>query len=369
MFVLAAATALLPLCWGETQAGQLDYTAWHDLGIIYSAPDGDAYYPCVIYQERQGRLGMRTYRMWYSDGEGQAYMTTSRNGLVWRPARETTGFPSPAHHLQVVYDPRGFGTWWGPRYKMWYWNMEANLYTVEAIAYAESWNGIHWIHHQPISQTGTALVTGAPGDWNRGSYGPIDVIYQHHAANRGDDPWKYRYVMYYDGTNGSNEHTGLAYSADGIQWTAYPDNPLLAGSPEASWDCSDNAYGTVYRDRAGYHFWYSGGGGDDGEGGCPSGSVHEGIGYAYSEDGLSWVKEPDPVFHTTDNEEHRSTRVYTPSVVNDGRKSLKMYYSAQGTGSKQIGLAVLFQTPPRSGKNLISPPQYDAPHLRGKRRH
>jgi len=41
--------------------------------------------------------------------------------------------------------------------------------------------------------------------------------------------------MYYDGTDGSMEETGLAYSIDGLYWEAYSGNPVLAASPSPAW--------------------------------------------------------------------------------------------------------------------------------------
>jgi len=181
------------------------------------------------------------------------------------------------------------------------------------------------------------LVTGVYPDWY-GSYGPIDVIYQPSASDTGTEPWNYRYVMYYDVTDGGREFTGLAYSSNGVHWTRYP-SLVLQGSTSYAWDCSDDAYGTVYRDANGYHFWYSGGGGGSGD--CVDHPVHEGIGYASSSDGKSWTKDSgNPIFHISDGVGYRDDRMYTPAVVDDGSGILRMYYSAQGSEPKKIGLAV-----------------------------
>jgi len=58
--------------------------------------------------------------------------------------------------------------------------------------------------------------------------------------------------MYYDGTDGRLEETGLAYSLDGLYWEAYSGNPVLAVSPSPAWDSTDAIYGTVYRDLQGF---------------------------------------------------------------------------------------------------------------------
>jgi hypothetical protein len=342
--ILVAGLAAL----GGQVFAQPDYTAWVDQGIVYWVLSGDAYYPSVIYDEIGFGTGSPLYKMWYSNGSGAVFVVTSNDGVTWGTATLNSGLEGDAHHVQVLYDPDCFGTTpCGPsdvKYKIWYWDINAQLYSINAIAYAESSDGMSWSNDQPITQDATMkLVTGVWPDWNRGSYGPVDVIYQTNASNIGTDPWNYSYVMYYDGTNGGNEFTGLAYSANGLFWTAYSTVQVLNGSLAAAWDCSDAAYGTVYRDASGYHFWYSGGGADDGLGGCQDHPVHEGIGYAFSSDGKNWTKDPgNPIFHITEGVSYRNSRVYTPVVVDDGSGTLKMYYSARESGGpKKIGLAVL----------------------------
>lgn len=326
-----------------------DPTVWNDLGIIYTAPVEDAYYPSVIYDADGFGGGSPLYKMWYSDGEGNVFVVTSTDGLTWGAPTALTGLGDDAHHVQVLFDANCFGATScdlsAARYRIWYWDTDAGLYTISSIATAESASGVNWSNDQAITQDGTSmLVTGAGSGWNRGSYGPIFLIYQAGATNCGTEPWDYSYVMYYDGTDGASEFTGLAYSTDGFHWTAYTANPVLNGSATPAWDCSDSAYGTVRYDGSSYHFWYCGGGGDNGSGGCQQSPVHEGIGYASSADGKNWTKHANnPIFHIDDGVSYRDSRTYTPAVVDDGSGQLKMYYSARQSGSgqaKKIGLAV-----------------------------
>jgi hypothetical protein len=220
---------------------------------------------------------------------------------------------------------------------MWYWDIDVAgvPYSISCIATAESVDGIHWDNDTSVTQDPSAqLVTGGAGTgWNRGSYGPICLFYQPGAANSGTDPWSYSYVMYYDGTTGGQESTGLAYSADGLYWQAYAANPVLPVAGGTAWDSDFSSYGTVYRDELGMHFWFSGG----------KTQVGDGIGYAFSADnGLTWTRTPNyNIFHIIDGVPYRAQRVYTPSVIDDGTGILKMFYSARGnTGEYKIGLAV-----------------------------
>lgn len=327
-----------------------DYSYWMDQGIVYTAPSGDAYYPSVLYDSSGFGYGSPAYRMWYSDGSGALYLVQSSDGLNWGLPQTLTGLGGDAHHAQVLYDAACFGA--SPcdstsiHYQIWYWDIDANLYSISAIAHAGSSDGVSWSSDDALTQDATRpLVTGGSSGWNRGSYGPVSLFYQAGAPNSGSDPWDYSYVMYYDGTNGSQEVTGLAYSSDGLYWSAYSSDPVLDKSPGNLWDCDDSVYGTVYLDSNGFHFWYSGGGGDNGSGGCAEGDpVHEGFGYAASTDGLTWTKSlTNPIYHISQNISYRNRRVYTPAMVDDGSGILRLYYTAQATGSGQprkIGLAL-----------------------------
>jgi hypothetical protein len=230
---------------------------------------------------------------------------------------------------------------------MWFWDIAANLYDISSIETAESVDGIDWSNTQvPLTQNASAKLVYDDGvSWNRGTYGPVDLFYQPNASNSGTEPWNYRYVMYYDGTDGSHEDTGLAYSVDGLYWNAYTANPVLSGSSAGAWDCYSAVYGTVYRDSAGFHYFYSGKGQDDGSGNCidTASNNFDGIGYASSTDGETWVKGGSPIFTTGDGVPYRSGRVYTPSVINDGSGILRMYFSVtDATGApKKIAYATL----------------------------
>lgn len=357
LLVPATLAALLMAVLQPSPAGASppDYTSWVDLGIVYSAPSGDAYYPSVIYDADGFGTGSPLYKMWYSDGSGGVFVTTSSDGVTWsNPPTTVNGLDGDAHHVQVVYDANCFTSSCDssdPKYKIWYWDGDQSLlYSIQAIRHATSSDGVAWDDDHVIAQDSAAkLVTGTWPDWNTGSYGPVDVLYQPGASNSDSDPWDYSYVMYFDGTDGSSEVTGLAYSHDGLEWTAYSSAPVLDKGGGNDWDCDDAVYGTVYQDANGYHFWYSGGGGDNGSGGCASGDpVHEGIGYASSSDGKTWAKDTgNPVFHISDDVAYRNERTYTPAVIKVGDGFLRMYYSAKGSsnGAKKIGLAVLSLSP------------------------
>jgi len=344
-----------------------NYDDWTDRGVNFTAPSGDAYYPSVIYNASGFGAGSPKYKMWYSDGAGAAYLVLSTDGVTWGAPVTMTGMPN-AHHVQVLYDADCFGVLpcngATAKYRIWFWDIGApTIYSITSMATAESINGISWTSKTAVTQNPAAKLIQDPDlgiGWNRGTYGPVNLFYQSGAANTGTDPWNYAYVMYYDGTDGSHEDTGLAYSTDGIYWNAYTANPVLSGSGTGgieAWDCGSATYGTVLKDSTGYHFFYSGRGMDDGSGGCTFPASFVGIGYASSTDGKTWSRDTRPIFQISDSIPYRSGRIYTPSVINDGSGILRMYFSVKDSigGPKKIGYATM--TPPailRVVKNVVN---------------
>ncbi|MCK4764497.1 MAG: DUF11 domain-containing protein [Candidatus Aminicenantes bacterium] len=242
------------------------------------------------------------YKMWFTDGTvgGQIGFSYSRDGVNWSTcaACVCAGLTNP-HHVAVVYT--------GSKYRIWYWDT-AVLYAQAAIRSAKSSDGLNWSGDQV---TTGSLITGISPDWNRGSYGPCQVFYNPTAANSGTDPFNYSFYMYFDGTTGGLEETGLGYSADGIDWQLY--GRVLArgnsgpGGNTDDWDSSYASRCSVVKVSAGeWHMWYSGG----------QTGLNEGIGHAVSTDGLNWSRNPDnPILHVSDGETYRDSRTYTPWVL------------------------------------------------------
>jgi hypothetical protein len=331
-----------------------DYSAWMDVGINYEAPaGGNAYYPSVLYDVNGFGAGTPKYYMWYSDGNGSTFLVSSANGLQWGSPTTMSGIVN-SHHTQVLYDASCFGV--TPcidgvttKYRMWFWDIGApTIYSISSMATAESADGINWVNQQAVTQNPAAKLVQDPDlgvGWNRGTYGPVALFYRPGASNTGTEPWGYQYVMYYDGTDGAHEDTGLAYSTDGLYWNAYTANPILGSSLIGGWDCYSSVYGAIYKDAVGFHYFYSGKGQDDGSGNCidPASNNFEGIGSAFSTDGEAWIRSiSNPIFDISDGVYYRNERIYTPSVVDDGTGVLRMYYTAKEVGGpKKIGLAVL----------------------------
>lgn len=294
---------------------------------------GRAYYPTVIFDVLHfGDVyasGTPYYKMWYTSAAGVA-LAYSEEGIVWHQYGVVAGVPT-AHHAHVIYDKNGFGGT-AVYYKMWFWDTSVSIYSLAALKYAESSDGITWVQSSLTQDAAKPLVTGASPDWNRGTYGPVDVFYNASGSNVLDDSsvWNNKYVMYYDGTTGGIEQVGLAYSVNGLHWKRYTDQPVLPISPGA-WDSSYAGFGTVIK-AEGYHFFYSGG----------QTSMHQGIGYAFSHDGVVWQKADTPLFHLTDGVAWRSIRCYTPSVlleVRGKRACFRLWFTGDDGSNRAIGYA------------------------------
>ena len=300
-----------------------------------------AYYPSVLY-DPDGFGGGAPYRMWYGTSGGRTGLSVSNDGINWTDLgvvmdggyhatveRFADGFPG----MNSGGDPSGDTM----HYRMWYWDTSF-LYDVKAIGYAESPDGESWHNYQPLSNGAVPIVSGVWPDWNRGSYGPCDVLYNPTATNTGTD---WTYTLYYDGTTGGTESIGIGFSSDGVTWTGLDTNsdghsdPALSGTfIPGDWDYDFTSRATIIKRADGsYEMWYSGG----------DGAVNNGIGYAFSLDGKTWVRDVDnPIFYMGDGVSWRDKRTYCPMVVFDPEEGIyKMWFTGKDSaGNYSIGYAV-----------------------------
>ncbi len=134
--------------------------------------------------------------------------------------------------------------------------------------------------------------------------------------------------MWFTGCDESSCGVGYATSADGSAWTEHAGNPILDQGPAGSFDDEGIWPGTVILDGDLYRMWYTGsraGGGLDWR-----------IGYAESTDGLSWTRHPDPVIDPDIGWD--GWLAYSPSVVPDG-SVYRMWYAGASGNSFSIGYA------------------------------
>jgi predicted GH43/DUF377 family glycosyl hydrolase len=133
------------------------------------------------------------------------------------------------------------------------------------------------------------------------------------------------YYNFYSGFDGRTWHTGLATSADGIEWAR--QGRVL--SPESSgWEGGYiAANGSALAEAGGFLYWYQAGGR------TPR------IGLARSRDGRSWTREPQPVIELGPRGSWDERAVADPYVIRAGGK-FYMYYLGQDRARRQrLGVA------------------------------
>ncbi|MFC0187233.1 hypothetical protein ACFFJY_02990 [Fictibacillus aquaticus] len=303
--------------------GTLDCTWIEDPNNpIYDPPVTSAYYQTVRYSSDgfapNGPFSY--YKMWYDIASaGGIAVANSPDGINWTFDSNLTGLTGTARHSRILYDPAGFGI--GAPYRIWYWD-SPNPYMTDPIVLnmirtATSLDGINWTNDMNISQSAAnpLLVPIPTTDFNRGSYGPADILY--YPANPAvldlANPFNNRYVMYYDITDGATEQIALAVSVDGITWSKVGPFAVIPKGPPGSWDQNYVAEHAVVIQLGPNDFraWYSGG----------VTSSSEGIGCATSTDGVNWTKfAGNPIFSINDGVAWRAGRTYNPWVLFDPQR-------------------------------------------------
>ncbi len=346
MFVLVVALMLTPLL-ASAQAPD-SWTEYPENPVFGEGVDGPrAYYPSVLHDADSfsGHGASAKYKMWYGTSGNQTGLATSDDGISWTDQGVVM---DNGYHATVEYYPDGFaGASSGDNpsantmyYRMWYWD-PAQLYSVAAMRYTDSPDGVSWYNDQALQNGAVPIVSGGDPWWNRGSYGPCDVLYNPSASNSGTD---WTFTMYYDGTTGGDEAIGLGFSSDGITWTGYDADgdgkadPVLSGTYHAGdWDYNYVSRATIIKNADDdYETWYSGG----------AGTMNHGIGYATSSDGIHWIQDGDnPIFHKDDGVGWRDSRTYCPAVLRDG-SSYKMWFAGRDTETGDYSIGYATAAPP-----------------------
>jgi len=163
------------------------------------------------------------------------------------------------------------------------------------------------------------VLQAGPSDWDAFEVSSGNVIktssgYSMYYAGR-SSPWSFHYAI------------GLATSTDGKSWTKFGTNPILDVGPSGAWDSGLVANPSVIQDDAELKMYYIG----------SDGAAYN-IGLATSSDGVSWVKHPAPVLRVGDVGEWDSALVANPSVIKDG-STYKMWYQGGDGLTTKIGYA------------------------------
>jgi predicted GH43/DUF377 family glycosyl hydrolase len=308
-------------------------SAFKDAGVYYLYYGGsDATGACAGINGSHWRVGL----------------AQSTDGVNWTrvPGVETGGaildVGSPGQFDEfLAYRP--FVLKDGTVFRMWYngstepFNCPTGTLALNRrIGYADSSDGIHWTkHYDGAGPGGSVLPLGAADAIDGQQVGYVWVL---------KDGAQYK--MYYSANDSGNFwRVGLAVSSDARTWTKVPgklaNGSVLDLGPAGSFDAACAYQPSVVKERENlYRMWYRACA-SPGRFGGPSGGV---IGYAESNDGITWVKIPQPgpsgeALGPGAAGQFDSGGLTTPSVFIDGN-GWAMYYAGFDTAGQFLsGLA------------------------------
>lgn len=180
--------------------------------------------------------------------------------------------------------------------------------------------------------------------WERAKNAPILAVQDPDCAAWEKDciyqPWLVeesgRFFNYYNAAQGGAEQTGLAFSADLLDWRRYAANPVIRNRPNG-YDAQFASDPKVFRDGEHWTMFYFGVG---------RGGAH--IMVAFSRDLLHWTAHPEPLYRAGGNPSgldkqyaHKISLVYNPK-----NETFYLYYCACGSKGRGIGLITSKPLPP-----------------------
>lgn len=198
---------------------------------ILSLGERDNFHTCMaVLRDAKGEILLEdgVWKAWFNGNRrNDLEMATSVDGIHWEKHSSspvTTGAYSP-----TILRDDGL-------YRMWY---TVGSYGAFDISYAESHDGIHWIHRDK------PVLTRGDG-WD--SY---NVLYPH--VLRID----YLYYMFYTGMTPGRCSIGIAASKDGIAWERQVFSIIEPGPEE--WDCVYSSCASVVHAPEGkWRIYYAG---------------------------------------------------------------------------------------------------------------
>jgi len=204
----------------------------------------------------------------------------------------------------------------GDTLRMWYAGLDQHNF--DAIGYATSTDGVNWTEYEDNP------VLERSGEWD--SWG----IYAPYVIKNGDT-----FEMWYSGVTINSpwaHQIGYASSEDGINWTVSEENPILEPGPGYSWDGARVGSPVVLHTNDQYLMWFTGSN--------PNLGLH--IGFANSDDGISWQKDPDnPILANGEYNQWDSRKAVPSAVFQDDTTWQMCYIGGNLSDIHGLGLATL----------------------------
>ncbi|MHC1708037.1 MAG: T9SS type A sorting domain-containing protein [Bacteroidales bacterium] len=270
--------------------GQTVWTKYQNNPVLVKGPDN---FDLIAIGQPTALFENDTLKMWYA-GVGLDYRSRicycwSTDGIVWNKHSEPVmDVGSPGEWDQgwldtpaIVKDNEG--------YKLYYYGdtIQQSSAISSAIGMAASPDGIHWVKY-----AGNPIFTkGNTGDWDGTWVESPTLLF---------DSLNHMYTMWYNGVDTFTWkiQIGMATSGDGINWTKYPNNPVIATSNWGGYDDVWLGTPSVVKRGSTFELWYAA---------TSTNSYNPvtekfdtvSICYASSTDGISWIKSPyNPLFNT-----------------------------------------------------------------------
>jgi hypothetical protein len=209
-------------------------------GIAGAWDNGGVGTPCLLPNAPSDRMW---YTGWGSTGTAIGLATFDNASMTWKnsaapvltpdasPAWDSVGVTSPS----VVYD--------GATYRMWYVASANENGAGLGIGTATSPDGLTWTK----SPENPVLLPGSPGTPDQDGVGSAWII---------RDGATYR--MWYAGWKGGKTTLCYASSTDGMGWTRYSGNPVLAGGTSGTWDSQGVFTPSVLLEGGHFRMWMAG---------------------------------------------------------------------------------------------------------------
>ena len=302
-------------------------------GYLFPLSTSRAYYQKILFSPTaifHDGSGLRKYVAYYGNGTYN-FVAFSNDGLTWDTETQVTGVVAGYHcEAKLV----------GTTVHLMYWNTAVSIYSAAAIRHATinvSVNASVAVTDAPLSGNYISGVSGG-GNLRAGTYGCYMLFYNAAPTNNPADPYSYQWCMIHDATDGAQESALFATSTDGYNFSAW--NGMTEVIPRGIYPEWDAWIGNieVFQYDGKWYAYYAGG----------VGTIHgadtnfgDGLGFATSDDGITWVKEPtNPIISKTFSDK-TAKRLYCPNIVkqDDG---WMLYYTAKSTaGAYRVSTALV----------------------------
>ena len=215
---------------------------------------------------------------------------------------------------KVIFDGEMYHLWYAARQRL--ETPTGRQKSPMWVGYATSPDGLHWTRHpdNPL------MTPGPPGSPEANFVYPAYVLF---------DGQQFR--MWYSAHDFEEWSINYATSSNGAVWKKHPGNPLMRAAHDGRWDENFISEPSVLWSGGRFEMWYNGG---------SERTSTLRVGYAWSEDGLTWYKwEPDEwVLDVGPLGAWDDFSVARVHVLFDGER-YQMFYEGHDAGSWRLGYA------------------------------